>query len=658
LSNQVSVAFGLTALSCGAAAAALSMSHPVAPWWSLGLACIAALGEARRPGLWMFLLPACLPWLNFSPWTGWMVFEEFDILLLSLCAGAYTRMAMGASDVSSKVVGAPDSAFGAVVPSLPWSFLAWSAIGLLAFLLGWKDAGGGLDLFSSHVDAGNSFRVAKSLLWVWLCTPLAWEACREHLDSHWRSFASGTCLGLWVVSLVVVWERAVYPGLLDFETVYRASGPFWEMHVGGSPIDVYLALGLPFAVMVSLRAPGHLSRWAALALVLMLIHALVATASRLALIGGLVATLVWVLLQFRRRSPAMVSRKSRPVWPWVVAAGVCGTLAGLAMLVAAQDSFLANRLRATEHVWQQRLGHWSNGLQLARTGSERWLGIGLGRFVARYRADVPGGGLSGAVRISDHVPNDGVDPLHYLMIRGPDDSSDKSGLFALTQRVQATPGVRFLIGGSYRASRNSRVRLAVCERHLLYNWNCQATVLDLADSDGGWHAFSLPMEGDRFEARQWRAPTLGMFSISTLTPGAQVDLAGLVLHDGVVGQRLINGDFAVGMARWFPAAQYYFQPWHADAAWLEILVERGILGLLAAVAVLASIVIHLKRLRQKHRELGDVLAGGLAGVLVVGLGASVLDVARVAFLVQFLLLFAVLASRDRIDRDPGSLQTA
>ena len=83
----------LAALVSLGAALALAIRHP----WSglfvtLGfyLWCLALLW---RPACWLFLMPATLPVLNFSPWTGWLVFDEFDLLLLGILAVGHGRLA-------------------------------------------------------------------------------------------------------------------------------------------------------------------------------------------------------------------------------------------------------------------------------------------------------------------------------------------------------------------------------------------------------------------------------------------------------------------------------------------------------------------------------------------------------------------------------------
>ena len=66
-----------------------------------------------------------------------------------------------------------------------------------------------------------------------------------------------------VAALTVVWERYAFTGLLNFSSDYRATGMFWEMHVGGAALDGYLALGVPFVVWAFMRTSGRTAAAAA-----------------------------------------------------------------------------------------------------------------------------------------------------------------------------------------------------------------------------------------------------------------------------------------------------------------------------------------------------------------------------------------------------------
>ena len=78
----LSVMLWAIAVTCSVAGGVLACRHPTGP--ILALTCFYALTVAAIwwPRAWLFAVPACLPFLNFAPWTGWLVFEELDLLLL------------------------------------------------------------------------------------------------------------------------------------------------------------------------------------------------------------------------------------------------------------------------------------------------------------------------------------------------------------------------------------------------------------------------------------------------------------------------------------------------------------------------------------------------------------------------------------------------
>ena len=110
--------------------------------------------------------------------------------------------------------------------------LAASAV--LALVRGFADAGGfRFDWFAGYSDALNSWRVFKSLGFALLFIPLL----RGHLTPATAVaptlLAKGVVTGLTLVALATLWERAAFPGAVDFSAHYRTVALFWEMHVGG-----------------------------------------------------------------------------------------------------------------------------------------------------------------------------------------------------------------------------------------------------------------------------------------------------------------------------------------------------------------------------------------------------------------------------------------
>ena len=170
-----------------AAALAIAGHHPLMPGWALTAVAVAALLEARWPGVWLFLLPASLPLLDFSPWTGWLAFQEFDLLVLAMLAVGHARLA------AVPLAEPTTTRFAA-----PW--IAFVALSLVALWRG-LDAAQPLhfDWFQSYSDPLNAVRVGKSTLYALLAMPLVGRAfdvapqraLRRFLRRHGRRAGSG-----------------------------------------------------------------------------------------------------------------------------------------------------------------------------------------------------------------------------------------------------------------------------------------------------------------------------------------------------------------------------------------------------------------------------------------------------------------------------------
>ena len=87
------------AASCATLGAILCWNYPIAPLAVLVAFAAWAVAVFWRPWLWLVVVPASIPLIGFAPWTGWLTFEELDILVLATAAGAYARATFGAAAV-------------------------------------------------------------------------------------------------------------------------------------------------------------------------------------------------------------------------------------------------------------------------------------------------------------------------------------------------------------------------------------------------------------------------------------------------------------------------------------------------------------------------------------------------------------------------------
>jgi hypothetical protein len=632
------------ALGSLAGGVALAWHHPLWPIAAgllFGLWCLLA---AWRPGLWLFVVPACLPFLNFSPWTGWLVFEEFDILLLGALAGGYSRLAC------SLRPGAGRKMSGSWVVLLILS----GGSGLLSLYRGFSDAGGfAFDWFAGYADALNSLRVFKSVAFALLFVPLLQQETGSSRTLASQRLAAGMVAGMTVVTLAVLWERAAFPGLVNFSAHYRTVALFWEMHVGGAAIDAYLALTTPFVAWAVRGASRPVSWTAAAALALLTAYACLTTYSRgvyFAVAGSL--ALLGILL-WAQKSDFNVRaffgarwRRYRPEG-WRAKASLFLTLALAAEVVAVVtgSAFMRDRLANADRDLGSRAEHWQRGLALLASPAEWLLGRGLGRLPANYASHASQGEFSGHVEWRDGQEV-GRSANDFVTVRGPATLGKLGGLYALTQRVSERSAGRHRVSLKIRVQKETDLYLALCEKHLLYNGRCQTAFIRVFPVNTSWQALAVSLRGPVLTGGPWYAPRLGVFSLSVVDAGGVADVTQVSLTGTQSGEFLGNGDFSHGLAHWFPAAQRYFLPWHIDNLFLEVLIERGVVGLLLFAALVGYALWCLVCGRAWSQALSPYLAASLFAALLVGLVSSLMDVPRVAFLLYFLAFFSFQSAQE------------
>src|SRR5690242_8629224 len=83
------IAAGLTALGCVSLGLLIAAHYPIAPGLVLALFLIWTATSFVHRALWLVVVPAAIPVIGFAPWTGWLTFEEWDLLALGAAAAGY-----------------------------------------------------------------------------------------------------------------------------------------------------------------------------------------------------------------------------------------------------------------------------------------------------------------------------------------------------------------------------------------------------------------------------------------------------------------------------------------------------------------------------------------------------------------------------------------
>jgi hypothetical protein len=637
--DPLALASLLSAVAAVAAGVTLAWHHPVAPVAVLAAFLLWSVVVACRPGLWLFVVPALLPLLNFAPWTGWVVFEEFDLLLWGVAAGGYAHIALAGEALrDAPPVRRSDRVFIGMA-------VVFGALGVVALLRGLALPGDHPSgWFQGYTDPLNSWRVFKSLLHAALIWPLLRREIERGAGVAVRRFASGMLVGLTVVTLAVVWERLAYTGLWDFSTRYRTTALFWEMHVGGAAIDVYLALATPFVAWALWTCRSPLLWSMAAALALLTGYACLTTFSR-GVYGAVVGSLVLLAVMLRwQRLPRIRWRTLAGV---VLAVALCLEVAA----VLGWGSFMRERISATDRDMGGRLRHWQNGLGLIRTPVDAVAGIGTGRLPGAYSQAVAERQFPGDVQF---VPSAPGQPSGSVVVSGPKMPSHFNGLLTLTQRVALYPMLPYEVALDVRARTAALIEVQLCEMHLLYPRNCQSAWIRVNPDGSAWRHVVASLRGPLLDVGRAWAPRLGVFSMAVVNAGGVVEIDNISLAGPDRLEMLVNRDFSEGLARWYPSAQGFYVPWHIDNLYLELLIERGAFSLVAFLLCMGWTLRRLLGAAGRSRPIAPFLAASLCGALCVGLVSSVMDVPRVAFLLLLLALFAVEVTGDppRRDLDP------
>jgi len=246
--------------------------HPAFRGLLGALLALYAVGLALHPRLWLIVLPAVLPVIDFTPWTGRIYFNEFDYFILVTLAVLYLRA--GEKRMTPPLIRGNGALYSLMALSFALSALIW----FLPF------EPPSITSFASYKSPYNALRVAKGFFWAWLLLPALEDAWRRNGTTAARYLMAGMALGLVGCGVSILWEEGTLAALvdwqgiyhlanviLDFSTSYRATGLFSGMHTGGTALDGYLALAIPTAMALlvhdrdpRLRALGGIAMLAGL----------------------------------------------------------------------------------------------------------------------------------------------------------------------------------------------------------------------------------------------------------------------------------------------------------------------------------------------------------------------------------------------------------
>ncbi|MCW8884557.1 MAG: heparinase II/III-family protein [Motiliproteus sp.] len=558
------------------------------------------------PAAWLIVLPAMIPILDLSPWTGRYLWTEFDHLVLltiavALWHGNYAFRLNDRSSISYKFI---------------LVLIAWQTLVLVRGLIpGYISEAGFL---STYLDSTSALRGSKGFWEALALFPVLIKASNQDINCY-RKIGIGLLTGLCLCIASVVWERSVLIGLFDYSAQYRTTGLFSGMHIGGAFLDAYLALSIPFFALSFIWSKHWVFRLFGLALFAGALYTFIVTFSRANYIALLIilGTMFIAPQLIRGRVTSFTSRKT------LIA---LITVAGIVVTPIITGNFSKERLSHVAEDLKTRLSHWQTATKVMTDGPMSVLiGEGKGRFPAYYRARIPEGSLLASADLLHEADNS------FVRFSPSDDSGD----LYVRQRFSNIPQGPFQLKLNLRSWNQTPEKLLVeiCERNILRSSpECSWRGIKLSQEERGeWGAYQTVIDTDHTKAsRLWWARPIEI-SLLNRGIGTPIDIDNVELLDAHGTNLLSNSSFSNGSDNWFVSAGNHLS-WHVKNIWVSAYFEGGILGLIAFILVLLFMIVRLKNNAQKGSKVSLLLLCGLGGFLVIGIFDNVFDDPRISFL--------------------------
>ncbi|HXP77335.1 MAG TPA: hypothetical protein VN823_24590 [Stellaceae bacterium] len=609
-STALTLASGFVAAACIAAACLILARHPLAPIPLSSSIALYGLALWRWPALWLAVIPAILPTLDLTPWTGWMYVTESDVFVLTTLGVLLLRSPLSRADLT----------FGRGTGAIALALAAVGAIGTIRGLRLDLSPIGGSD--NPYLRPDNALRLAKGLFSALALLPFLNRARRLHANSLvW--FGVGMTVGLAIVAVAAIVERTLFVGLFDFNSDYRVVATFSSMHVGGGHIGAYIALALPFLAVCLLLRPRALFVTLMAAVGAAAVYSLIVTFARTAYVATFAAALVFCI------GWATASVRGSRVGKLVIAVPVMvAMLIAAGVIVAAfQAEYMFQRIAELPEDARTRESNWSEGLALRDHDIMTSLfGMGLGTYPRALLARA-----SGEIAATNFVArHDGE--RTYLSI------SADSPLY-LDQKLLTLPEAPYTLSLEARSpDGKGAISALICEKLFLYSQNCQGNDLRL-NAPGQWEPLAITIASD---ASQRRSP--GIFhrpldvSIFNAVRGTVIDVTSVHLRDRLGRELVDNGNFASGTQRWYFSDDQH-SAWRILDQYLMTLFEEGALGVAVWLLLVGAALVNSWRGIRRGDRMGAMIAASLVAFLCSCVSDAVLEAPRLAT-VFYLIAFA------------------
>ncbi len=609
----------------------LGAGHPVWPMVQCLAVAICFAVTLSVPFAWPFLFPLLLVIGDAYPFTGQLLVQEYDSLLFGSFAGWAARSCreVAKGEDRETITNGRDAKL--IWMWGPWILLSLSIIVAMAIGFHRLPSAPWGDQLSVYFTDQNALRIAKGYGWGILFAVCFLLIRPQEIRARFgRSLVGGIQTSIAYVGGCILLERWLFESLFDFTREFRASGPFFTMHVGDQHVDAFIALATPFAWASSNSTSWSRRLIIGLGLSWLMLYAALATMSRATIAAVSVEILLLgCLMCVGNRAPIWKGSTGRIAWLALACLVIIGVI-----LVVLNGNALRKRFENVSADWNGRIDHWQKSFESNdRNWTDRIFGNGMGTFPTmmaskmnrkipplRWRPD-RGGAIEMAVGW----------PIYLECIQWPATKT--------TERLQlATEPV------NNQAIGDGVLQFYRCFKSIFHSYEMtqKSVVLDTVEARAFVELDPPRLSADAPFQRVWRPETIG---ISVSGP-ADIFIRNLDKETNaktsIANRHKISNK---GSAPWCFTCDDHLV-WRAKNAGVHLFYEHGILGLLAAFAIAVRLIapnaIHIDG---SSRQKWNIALISIAGFSVVAFFGTLIDTPWIVALVLAVCVYAQ-ASRE------------
>lgn len=584
----------------------------------IGILILYAIGLSYWSKLWLIILPALLPVLDLTPWSGRILVTEFDLVILTSIAGSllFNRL---------------DFSFIKQLRAVKWLILFLILSYGISTFIGYSVKLLPPSPFYIYLAEYNSIRVAKGFFAALCFLPiLAYE--KNQGTPIAKLLSIGIISGLSLAILSIIWERIVFPGFFDFSYTYRISGLFSGLLLGGEMLDGYLLLAFPFFIVLLYSFNNPWLRFLGMLIFIGGLYGILVTFTRTNYLAVSVAIAI-LLLGSIKTQPKTTKRKT----PLYV---IFATLVFLLIVDIFRGGYISQRFSTTRDSFDERLKHWENAINISQEGIIPFIfGNGKGSYPNHYFSYE----ISGLNMARFWLMDENLEGKHINFLRFS--PSDKQGTLNVSQRFPANQTGSYQVKITLRTPSTPPQKLLVefCNKNILrFQSECQWIGFSTQkDTSNQWQTITNNLPSDSFTKPLLSPVTPVDINLLNrgLTESLDISQVEIISPDGK--QLLQNTAFNNGFDHWFFSSGNHLA-WHVKNLWISAFFEGGLIELSLISFLLIYLTRHLFKQTRQGNHYALAMLAAIIAIMIVGLFGSIFDDPRVSWLFYLMVWLAIL----------------